>query len=68
MLNHPTMPKVRRFTEEEDRFIRTCCALGLFASACARDLGRTRNSILGRAFRLGVNFPNTTRRRPISLP
>lgn len=56
MLDYPTMPKVRPFTPEEDAFIRACASAGYYARHCATALGRTRNSIIGRAHRLGVTF------------
>lgn len=46
----------RPFTEEEDQLMAQCAKEDMSAAQCARKLGRTRNSIIGRSHRIGVQF------------
>lgn len=55
MLDRPTLPLQRSWTEAEDKAIREGRDNGLTSSQIAFDINRTRNAILGRAFRLGLS-------------
>jgi GcrA cell cycle regulator len=45
-----------KWTEEEDRRLQTLIASNRSAAQAAVELGRSRSSVLGRAFRLGIGF------------
>lgn len=54
----------RAWTRDEDAVLRTCAEAGLSSGATARRLpGRTRNMVMGRAWRLGVHFRSARGRR-----
>lgn len=44
------------YSDIEDRAIRDDARAGETARVCAERLGRTRNSVISRAFRIGVHF------------
>lgn len=46
--------KTSRWTATEDGWLAAKWRVGYTASEIARDLGRTRNAVLGRIYRLGL--------------
>lgn len=56
------------WTEQEDALLRKLRKDGLSASEIGKQLGRGRNSILGRCHRLGLSESSDPHRRPRPLP
>lgn len=54
MLDRPTLPLNRPWTEAEDRLIREGRESGLSSSQIAHKLGKPKNAVIGRARRLGL--------------
>lgn len=46
----------REWTEDDDKLLRDYAAAGLSMRTAARALGRSRNAVSGRAFRLNIHF------------
>lgn len=61
-------PLIKSFTDKEDATIYDYAAEGRYASECAKFLGRTRNSIIGRAHRLGISFLGCGATGPKPIP
>ena len=55
-VDEPRVPLARPYTAADDLALRDGAARGDTALVVAQQIGRTRNSVLGRAAKLGVRF------------